>query len=314
MLALPTSVTPDGDGYLIVDAQQAPVLRFDRSGRLTRTYGREGDGPGELREAAAALPWRGDTILVLSWSPSAAQLFQRSSGDFVRRVALDGPIESAELDGTAAWISGARYGDDTGVRRVDLVTGDEGAGVAPLPADFAHGDPLGGIFPMVSFTRWADTLLVGYEPTDQLLVVTVAGAVADTVNVPARARRGVPDDAAAALLDAMRRGPYNRVFGVLSALRAMHRRSDGSTLLVHFDSRPEGPPVTSQAFVTVLSADRTRACVDAPVPLSPEAQPAVGFQGDDLLVLEQVIRGGDAVPVLRRIAVEAGDCAWVPTG
>ena len=43
-----------------------------------------------------------------------------------------------------------------------------------------------------------------------------------------------------------------------------------------------------------------------------DSHPAIGFEGDLLLVLDQVIRGGDAETVVRRIKVETDDCEWVP--
>ena len=158
---------------------------------------------------------------------------------------------------------------------------------------------------------WADTLLVGFEPLDRLFLVSPARVVVDTTKVPSVNRRGTPERPREALLEALEHGPYPAVFGVLSILRHLHRRGDGSFVLVYADHWPAGPPVTSELFVTVLDSDRTRACVDAGVPLGPDAQPAVGFAGDDLLVLEQVLVGLDVVPVFKRFAIDGSECDWV---
>ena len=310
-LALPSALHPDLDGYLVTDARQAVVLRFTAGGRLVQQYGSEGEGPGEFREAAVALPYDLRDIIVLSWQPPAAQRFDRATGAFVQGYQLTGISHAALVAGDTVWVGGPRYGQDAGVER--LILGQRSSVfMAPLPRTFRYGGPVGGIFPHVSLTRWADTLMVGYEPTEYVLLVTQVAGVVETISIPHQRRRGVPDDLEARLLQAMRRY-YPEVFGVLSALRELHRLPDGSTALVHFDSHPETPPVSSDAFLSVLSADRRRACVDAPIPLGPEAHPVVGFKADTILVLEQQVKGLDALAFVARYIVDTSLCTWLPT-
>ena len=73
-----------------------------------------------------------------------------------------------------------------------------------------------------------------------------------------------------------------------------------------------GPVSTVGLWVSVVDESRESACVDATVPLEPGSRAAIGFEGDLVLVLEPVIRGGDAVTVLRRIEVDLDGCDWVP--
>lgn len=308
-LTVPLSVTPDGDGFLVTDAQAPRLFRYRGDGSLDRTYGAEGEGPGELEEAALAMPFRTAEILGISWSPAAAQSFDRESGAFIDRYALSGAVESAHLDGEVLWVGGVDYGSRTAVRRVELESGSVERFVT-IPASYRPGAPLHGIFPQIPIAMWGDTLLVGFEPLAELVLVDKEGSELDRFSLPSSARRGTPDDPEAVILEVFRDGPYERVFGTLSATRALHRRSDGTILVVHYDSRPEPPPVTSEAFVSVVSADRRSVCLDAAVPLSPEAQPAVGFRGDTLLVLEQVIVGFDVQAVLRFIDVDTANCRW----
>jgi len=311
-LSLPTTVVADSAGYLVVDDQEPQVLAFDRRGKRLRRYGRRGEGPGEFEEVVAAYPYGKSQVIVFSSEPPAAQVFDRASGAFVQRFRLEPPIVSARVVAGQAWIGGNRYTTRTGLRRV-VLGDDHAADLGPMPAEFRVGAPLDGIFPMVSFAVWADTVLVGFEPSGTLTLLLDDGTVLDTIPVPVRRRRGVPHDASEQLLRIMHKGPYYDVFGLLSALRGMHHNADGSTTLVYFDSRPEQPPVTSEAYVSVLAADRTRACVDAKVPLHPEAQPAFGFDGDELMVLEQVIEGAEAVPVLKHYRVDVSGCDWIAT-
>ena len=82
---------------------------------------------------------------------------------------------------------------------------------------------------------------------------------------------------------------------------------------MHFDLGTDGPPVSTEAmWVSVIDPSRSRACPDARIPLEDGSHPAIGFEGDLLLVLDQVVRGGDAETVVRRIRVETDACDWVP--
>jgi len=312
-IGLPVAVTIDGDGYLVVDARTPQVLRFDGAGELEQHYGREGEGPGEFKNPLAAFPYGDDQIIVFSWNPPAAQVYRRSYGGFVERYGLDGPIRGVLLRGRNVWLSGVRFADSTSVRHRELGRGTD-ASLSLIPQVFREDGPLGGIFSLVPIEAWADTLLVGFEPLDRLFVVSSEGQVLDSLSIPASQRRGTPVNPAEAVDQILRQGSYSEVFGALSTLRAIHRRSDGSTLLVYFDHRADGPPVTSQVFVTVLSPDRRQACIDAELPISPNSSPAVGFADDDLLVLEQVLVGTDAVPILKRFEVDSADCDWVAAG
>lgn len=309
-LTVPISVVWDEDGFLVADAQEPRLFRYHADGRLDRTYGSEGEGPGEFKEAALALPFRSGQILGISWSPSAAQSFDRETGAFIERYPLTGAVETAFLDDGAIWVSGVDYGTRTALRRIDLESGSVDR-LVPIPTSYEAGAPLHGIFPAIPGTQWADTLLVGFEPLSELVLVDREGAEHDRFSIPSRARRGTPDDPGAAIMDTFRRGPYSEVFAALSATRALHRRTDGSVLVIHYDSRAETPPVTSEVFVSVLSADRRSVCLDAPVPLSPAAQPAVGFRGDTMMVLEQVLVGIDVQAVVRLIEVNTDGCSWV---
>lgn len=75
--------------------------------------------------------------------------------------------------------------------------------------------------------------------------------------------------------------------------------------------------LSAQPTVTVLDSIVLEESGDdylvLPAPVMEEgSHPAIGFEGDLLLVLDQVIRGGDAETVVRRIQVETDDCDWVP--
>ena len=58
-----------GDGMLVLDAQSRLVHVFDSSGRPVRSFGGEGDGPGEFRRPAAVMSVYGGRIAVSQGFP-----------------------------------------------------------------------------------------------------------------------------------------------------------------------------------------------------------------------------------------------------
>ena len=240
--------------------------------------------------------------------------------EFVERHPLRTLFQTVVIDSGELWLSGAgqqlppsapQYGDRSAIRRWQLGD-DEAEPVVGLPEIYEAGGPLGGIFPEMPFAKWADTLLVGFMPLPYLIVTDTEGGELDRFEVPVVRRRGNPDDPEAAIEEVLGGGRYPDVFGLFSLTRGVHRRPDGTFLVVHFDLGTDGPPVSTEAlWVSVIDASRTRACPDGLVPLEDGSHPAIGFEGDLLLVLDQVIRGGDAETVVRRIKVETDDCEWV---
>lgn len=287
-------------------------FHYSAEGRLIRSYGARGQGPGEWEEAQIALPHGDNHVLLLSWKPFAVQRFERSNGRFVERFPLRGYVESAAVEGDELWLSGPHYTPRSAVRRLQLGD-DEAQPIVDLPEPYTEGSPVGGMFNSVPFTKWADTLLVVFMPLGDVILADESGRELDRFEVPAVHRRQAPADPAAAIEENLRNGDYFSTFSMFSLARGVHRRPDGSFLLVHGDFSGDEPPLrTETLWVSVVHRDRARACPDARLSLGPESHPVIAFEDDNLLVLEQVLRGGDAATVLRRIAVETDDCDWVP--
>ena len=313
-LVLPSPVVPDGSGgYLVADHGQAGVFHYSATGRLMRRYGREGEGPGEWKEADVALPWGDEQVMVLSWSPYAIQLFRRSDGQFVERHPLNTPVESVVPGSGELWLSGPHYGTSSAIRRLKLGE-SEARPVLRLPDEYSAAGPVGGIFGEMPFAKWADTLLVGFMPLPYLIVADTTGRELDRFEVPAVRRRGGTADPEAAIDEVLDGGrPYSEVFGLFSVTRGVHRRPDGTSVVVHFDMGTETRAVSTVGlWVTVIDESRRSACVDGAIPLEQGTRAAIGFEGDLVLVLEQVLRGGDSVTVLRRIEVDTDGCDWMP--
>lgn len=81
-------VARSSTGSFVVSAHNGTKLAvFDSSGKALRTFGREGDAPGEFRRISAVLFGPGDSLWVLEASQRTAHIFD-SAFRFVRRVHL----------------------------------------------------------------------------------------------------------------------------------------------------------------------------------------------------------------------------------
>ena len=82
-----------GDGsFVIGDARSYRVSVFDAAGRVQRTIGRSGSGPGEFRNLAWALPYRADSIATYDRAQRRLTVFSRA-GIPARSVILGSPGE-----------------------------------------------------------------------------------------------------------------------------------------------------------------------------------------------------------------------------
>jgi hypothetical protein len=305
-LPIDLSRTRDG-GFLVVDGQAAQVLRYNRVGKSVRSYGAEGEGPGEFRSADLAWQLDDSTLAVAASDPPRLIHYDLRSGAYRKQRQLLGGVTDMYVANHELWLGRLSYAHGKGVVRLHP-TSEDRTWLVDLPSEYQEGGPL-GIFHKVSLTGWADTLLVGFEPTNHLLVV-VNDEVIDTVSVPVRLRRGVPPKPNQYLTELWQTGPYHELFGALSALRALHRQSDGTVLAVYYDHRAEPAPVSSDVFLSVVAPDLQSTCGETPVPLGPNPQPVFGFTGDTTMVLEQRVDDMDVAVTVILYAVDTSDCDW----
>lgn len=113
LLGAPIDVWVDdvGDVY-VLDVNLARVLVVSRDARITRTFGREGAGPGELRRPIA-LAVQGDTVRIIDFGNARMQLFSRA-GEYLAVAPLAdragrGPT-TLRADG---WVAAGTLGFDS---------------------------------------------------------------------------------------------------------------------------------------------------------------------------------------------------------
>ena len=319
------AVADNGDFY-VVDYFANHFVRFDRSGEPVRVYGGFGHGPGEFGSMGQGLIIFDTIVGALDYSPRGFHFFERESGRYLgtRRIAGT-PTAAKVVDGTA-WIGNIDLERGQGVAVWDLEAdpprSGEGAdeelrsGFAALPQEYIESEMLRGTWGIVHTSAWDDTVLVGFAGSPFLLEYTHDGVLRDTIFLPARRRKGVPPDFADRLEQG--REHYSEKFAMASALFGLSRAGNGDLIVVHFDSELDpANRIDSRVYVSVLSADLRRVCVDREIPTSSASQPVVTLRGDTLYVLEQHLSEsevGEAVTTLKSYRIDATDCEWLPTG
>lgn len=111
------------DSVLLVgDAGSNSVRSFDESGRLRRTYGRFGDGPGEFRALQSMKRVGADSVMVLDRRLSRVTVFD-SAGVVARITQLPGRFVSIHPLGQGKWLAAEEEGFFGGRLREDAPAG-----------------------------------------------------------------------------------------------------------------------------------------------------------------------------------------------
>lgn len=295
-------------GYLVTDGMQARVLRFDAEGRLTGVIGRKGKGPGEFTSPFATIERQDGSLAVSDTDLDRISVFD-SSHELMFAVSTPAIVRDAALIGPDVWLAGSNQAEGTGLTRWASDTAFQSS--LPIPDTYRAIQPLAGIHHAVRIDSWGDSMLVAFSGTNEFMVAGSDGEPVEEVSVPMVRRKGVTREALQTMANPAT--PFPEMFSAISALMKLHRRSDGSIVTVHFDQTLDGQAIESQAFVSLISADRRRACVDAELELAGDIQPVISFRGDTLLVLEQLTQTVPVTSIIRKFLLDDDHCDWQPT-
>lgn len=322
-VARPGGLAVDGRGFFLTDYFQKWIVEFDRSGRFVARYGAPGRGPGEFNAI-------GETVLVTDSLVGAADyrirsfhFFDRGSRRYVGSRRVNGLATTGRMVNGTAWLTNVNTKTRLGMsvwplsgERIDersAALPPVEANLVPLPAEYMESEPLRGTYSLGFAAPWADSALVGFAAGPHLVVVDGRGVVRDSVAIPVARRRGIPagivQDLAGSRFDAA------ALFRRLSGLYGLSRTADGHFVAVHID--PElhgGNRITGRLFVSLLSPDRGRACVDREIPVSQVSQPLVALQGDSIFVVEQHVKGeSNSATTVATYRVTPEGCDWIST-
>ena len=182
--------------------------------------------------------------------------------------------------------------------------------LGPFPAECLESPSLRSWEPYATLLRLDDRILLGFTCHPALFLTRLDGTVVDTVEIPVARRRGVPHD----MVERFRKDLKDEEVATMrSALVALHQQSSKEIAVVYSDITLRGRTITADPYISLLSPDFSRACVDIPLATSKDGAPQFAFRGDTLVLLEQRVTGAaKAVTVATSYLIDAAGCDWVP--
>lgn len=296
------AVDPADGSLYVTDAFWGRVLRFTPAGAPLRPYGERGDGPGQLRDPGA-VDVSANVVAVADVGGGRLARFARDGGAFLESVPVRGVLTSVREQDGRVWLGSLDAAGKTSVGT--WAPGERQARhLGELPREFVQSQPLAGIYTGVQVAAWGDTVLAGYMGLNRLTLFRGDGTHVRDLSVPVRARKGeIPG-----VVNAAEELEFPDLFSANSALFRLVRLPGGSFGLVHYDQTIQGRLITARVYVSILSADLSRACVDREIAVSKDAQPYTAFRGDTLYVLQQSVRGERAATFVDRYLVDERSC------
>jgi hypothetical protein len=318
------AITAGGD--LLIETG-AVVLHFDPTGGLRRVIGRPGNGPGEFVRISSIGLLSGDSLFAAVDARRARIIvFGLDDGMLRREVVLPTPFFPDQQ-----WVVNADTVVMPGKLRAQPFTTWE-----TTTDSVRHWGAAPPIFQtsITAYSQGGEPSLAPHEggwlalfPADpSLYVLDRQGTVTGRVALPTKRRLGVPADVAEQVTAIAKTDSFRFAASLVLANR---RLSNGQYVLIHLDADTElnhklndpssgGSGVSysnMRYWVSLLSADLSRACVDALVPLDVENVLSPFFRDDTLyFVARRVDSEGDLRSVLYSYRVTDDGCQWVPTG
>ena len=309
-----------GGGIVVGDAFAQHAIWFDSAGRPTRIFGRKGSGPGEFRMMGEPVPL-GDSLLVI---PDDAlrrlQLFHVRSGKVQREISDMPRVRGMTVQDSVVWFTTFVSADSTDrdasgppatLGQLDLTTGGMRLGGA-LPVAFIMFPALGGTHSISPLTVTDTGVLVGVSGLDSLILHSATDlTVLRAVRLPAVRRRQVDPDITELRKAFDGQRPPAESWKSASFLVGLHALASGEIVVLHMDQDLVGQSIVSRPFVSLVSADLTRACVDTPVLLPSDARIAFALGYNRVVLLTQEARGDRVQATAHVFTVSSAGCTWI---
>ncbi len=330
----PSDLLLGSDGsFFVVDVYSARILRFDRSGRPVRAYGRRGQGPGEFVNIMGFASFVHDGVLAVAdgQPPISMRLefFGLDNGKHLGRAKLDGVVTALAIDGERLWAGGMDIDEwkslgSTSLAELFKFNQRQGSAVAldrvSVPRPYVENHQIMIMGGLAAMDVGDNDVLITFRTSPYILRVNHDGNVVDTIPLHPRERRGVPDDEAfmaLATLPASATPEQTQEFHreldrSVSLLLHVSRDATGRIFTVHADVERRGQrDFSGILYVSSLSQDGTTQCSDTLVPASDVALPVVALRGSELFVLDQRIgsgRMGNVQTVVRSFTIDPDTC------
>ncbi len=320
-----TNFAVDTRGTIYIpDRSIDAVLQFSPSGLLDRVIGRKGSGPGELRGVGATIE-AGQSLLAVRGHRNLRVSFSAiPSGSFVGSFRYRGYLSALAERQEEVWFgtmdldSGKMFGwfNPLEATRREESPWLEGK-IIDIPVEYSTFPGL-DIYGLANVLPIGDSLLVGFGGLNYVLLTTPSGTILDTIHLPVWKRRGVPIETLRRVFRAPS-GPPSETFSAISSLAGLWAASDGSVFVYHRDLAISDPsvrnsPTVGRAYISILSPDLTRACVDGEIVFPEPTYPVIDVQHDTVYALDQTILPGTSPrtqTVVRKYVVDESSCDWV---
>lgn len=304
---------PSG-GVLVSDAGRGRLLRYDDQGQLRQVIGRYGGGPGEFQGTSVVRPLQdGSVLAVMDPKRQYMSFLSSTSGEFLGGLLMPfrEPGQTWTVSGQAAVF---------GVEAAPFLFGKlnlRDSSFTPLgdtPAQYLENLFLYLTYGRVEVIPDGARYLAMVPIAQGIQVLDSLGAFVGMVDVPARERRGKPADLLARQAEVT--GPRRLVGSVDGAFA---RLRDGNIAILNMDVTfaDAMPPMPSDIkyYISVLSEDLSKACIDLRVPHDPTVMgPWPVFAQGDLILTAEHVEGDTVRTVVYRYAVDTDGCEWVETG
>ncbi len=291
----PGGLLPLSDGsFIVADFFSNTASRFDSTGVLIRVYGRESSELVRLGSIGGAMFVAADLLGIVDFSPRQIGLFDLSSGDAKGSMPYEGLITAAGGDENGAWVAGIGA-DGKALARIDR-TGLEAAtrgatslmalDLVEVPLIYSRSEPVRGIYGLASLGADQPAgLLVAFAADTTVLRVDLNGQIRGEVYIPEEKRTGVPDDFERKM-NPEQRG-FDELFGMASAIMGVSSDDAGFVYVAHLDASRSGGTISGRLYLSIVSKDGSRACVDQKVQSSGFGAPVVALRGNRAFVVDQ---------------------------
>lgn len=309
----------DNLGTIVTDQAGRRAVFWPADGKEPTAIGRPGSGPGEFLAPIDIVRWRGDTVAITDVQQKSVSVFSQNGARFVARRAVGGiPLRAAIIGGTLVVGSVSASGRtglvsilmrDTTVRRA-----------VELPESVTRNPLALRILPIAIVGTFGDSIIVGFQTTNELLVVDADLRIVAALDVPVLRRRMIPADLDAALKPVLA-SPERLT--LIPDLEGLFPDGHERVVVVHreWTSPPGGiqdisralTEATLKVFASVIDVPRGRACVDIEIPSDWAENPAITMSPRGLAAVgHRVSERGRPVLEVRTFDLPLHDCDWQP--
>ncbi len=317
--------TVDDRGYIYVpDMFGKRLYRFNPDGRLDRTFGAPGRGPGEFGSMGPATIVH-DSI-VLQGTSRQLVAFHRENGRYLFTRRTQGYVLHGLVHADTAYLAYFDYGTRRGLLKLAerrLLAPDSEAipqvlqaTMLPVPREYDEFPELVTLSGS-TVAVWSDSMAAGFGGTQHLRMLSTDGTLHREAEIPVRRRRGAPHGA----YEVYKPGPisFKAHVEAVSSLRQIWRVPDGRIVALVVDGWVEevGGQETSfgTAWISLVDLGGSRACVDTRLPFPGTDKPRATMRGDTLYALDHIEVPGDSLTlrvIVRRYLVRDEGCEWLP--